>query len=197
MNFDQYSRIRQVVLDAGYVDEVDWAQNVRAPESPRAFAREYVWVVLNSGLRNQVAQGIWAKLRPVLETGGRASEVYGHEQKAAAIDDVWDRQGELFNAFCSVEDKLAFCESLPWIGPITKFHLAKNLGDDVAKPDRHLERVADVSGEGVQELCQRLADASGNRIGVVDLVIWRACNLGVLSVRDSQLVIVDRPGQLL
>src|SRR5204862_28581 len=34
----------------------------------------------------------------------------------------------------------------PYIGPVTCWHLAKNVGMDVVKPDRHLVRMAQASG---------------------------------------------------
>ena len=60
---------------------------------------------------------------------------------------------------------------------------------DVAKPDRHLVRISEVSGETAEALCQRLSDASGDRVATVDLVIWRAANLGVVKVEGSELKI--------
>lgn len=74
--------------------------------------------------------------------------------------------------------KVAYLRSLPWIGDITCWHLAKNYGHDVAKPDRHLVRIA--GDEGVHGLCARLARESGDRVATVDLVIWRAANLGMI-----------------
>ena len=74
-------------------------------------------------------------------------------------------------------------ETLPWIGPITKYHLARNLGIDVAKPDRHLVRLAKRFGynesTGVQQMCEELAERTRDRIGVVDVVLWRYANLKV------------------
>ena len=77
-----------------------------------------------------------------------------------------------------IDSRLEFLERLPWIGPITKFHLARNLGMDVCKPDRHLLRIAKAHhGTTPAALCGRLSRLSGDRIGVVDVVLWRAANL--------------------
>lgn len=186
MKVDEYKELRAAVIDAGYGEEVRWAQNVKAPTTPEALWREYSWVVINSGMRNQVAQGIWARVQPHVEAGGSARDVFGHAKKAEAIDWAWRQRrtifarfGELRSDFASTETMLRWCVAYPWIGPITKYHLAKNLGIDVAKPDRWLERVAACSDEKVAELCARLARESGDRIATVDLVIWRACNLGL------------------
>ena len=70
---------------------------------------------------------------------------------------------------------MAWLQTLPFIVPITVYHLAKNYGFDCAKPDRHLVRIA--GAEGTHELCARLARETGDRIATVDVVIWRAANL--------------------
>ena len=62
---------------------------------------------------------------------------------------------------------------LPYIGPATSRHLLKNLGVQVAKPDRHLIRIADAAGVGVADLCEALAHAVEDTVAVVDLVLWR------------------------
>ena len=60
------------------------------------------------------------------------------------------------------------------LGPITSHHLAKNLGLQAAKSDRHLQRIADALGfGGVTETCQVLSEYSGDPISVVDIVLWR------------------------
>ncbi len=74
--------------------------------------------------------------------------------------------------------KIIYLGSLPFIGDITKYHLARNLGIDVAKPDRHLTRLAKIFHyDDVQEMCKYLSDKTGDRIGTVDVVLWRYCTL--------------------
>lgn len=180
MTRDEYLDLRSRILVLGYDEDYRWANNVPRPDSPEHFAAEYVWVVLNSGMKNQIARQIYRRVMPVLERGGSAGEVFGHRGKAEAIDEVWRGRVEYFHMFLRADDEVSFCESLPWIGGITKFHLAKNLGVDCAKPDRHLERVARAAGESVDDLCARLARETGDRVAAVDYVIWRACNLGLL-----------------
>ena len=193
MKLDRYEELRHQLVDLGYGKEIEWAESVQAPESPEALWREYAWVIINSGMKNQIAEKIWDKVRPEVEGGGSARNVFGHIGKASAIDFGWTYRAMWFRSFTEGVRRglppLAFvewCESLPWIGPITKWHLAKNLGVDCAKPDRWLERVAAAStvrpGETVQELCERLSHASGDRVATVDLVIWRACNLGLVAL---------------
>ncbi len=64
------------------------------------------------------------------------------------------------------------------IGPITSFHLAKNLGYPVAKADRHVQRLSDELGfRDAQQLCQYLSEWSGEPVPVVDVVLWRYATL--------------------
>ncbi len=69
---------------------------------------------------------------------------------------------------------LDFLAQLPFIGPVTVWHLAKNLGLDVAKPDRHLVKIArDFGYSCVQKFCAEIANSTGDRLAVVDLILWR------------------------
>lgn len=71
-------------------------------------------------------------------------------------------------------DPINRLQSLPFIGPITSWHLAKNLGLDVAKPDRHLVRVSEHLGFlSADDLCRELAASTGEQAKVVDLIVWR------------------------
>jgi hypothetical protein len=178
MNLHDYLHLRDQLVTLGYSDEIEWAQTVQPVINADIFWREFAWVVLNSGMKNQVAAGIWQRVRPTVENGGSAAEVFGHQGKAAAINAVYERRGERLAEYLAAADKLAYLRSLPWIGHITCYHLAKNFGHDVAKPDRHLVRIA--GAEGVDALCQRLACASGDRVATVDVVIWRAANLRLI-----------------
>jgi hypothetical protein len=190
MDRHHYSAVRSVLMEEGYRDEIEWSQAVLPPASPLALWREYAFVVLNSGMKAQIAQGIWEKVRPQVEGGDSTADVFGHKAKAAVIDEGFERRVPRFLRFHELETdaaRLAWCVELPWIGEITKYHLAKNLGVDCAKPDRWLERVAAAAGETVDALCARLGRETGDRIATVDLVIWRACNLGIV-------VPGDRPG---
>ncbi len=186
-----YEHVRARLAGLGFGDDYAWSQSVRLPTTPEAFACEYVWVVLNSGMRSTVARKIMDRVWPRLLSGASVSGVFGHRGKSAAIESVWRHRAEYFACLAAVAtgaDLVSWCETLPWIGKITKFHLAKNLGADVAKPDRWLERLARAEGETVDELCGRLARETGDRVATVDVVLWRACSVGVLSIVDDVVV---------
>ena len=164
-------------------DDIAWSENLTPPSTPLDFAEEAIFVICNSGMRNTIARKIYDRVIEALESGKSASAVFGHRGKTDAIDHIWSIRAELFAQFRASTDKLAFLESLPWIGKITKYHLAKNFGADVAKPDVHLQRLANLHRTTVQDLCEDLARQTGLRIATIDTVLWRACANGLINSR--------------
>lgn len=71
-------------------------------------------------------------------------------------------------------DPFMALQQFPFIGPVTTFHLAKNLGIRVAKPDRHLSRLAASCGyTDTQTLCTYISEFTGDPVDVVDVVLRR------------------------
>ena len=71
--------------------------------------------------------------------------------------------------------------------PTTKYHLAKDLGVDVAKPDVHLARLATRDRTTVARICARLARQTGYRMATIDTILWRACATGILDSKRYEL----------
>jgi hypothetical protein len=182
MTPETYQSIKAQLIELGYGEEINCAENVKPPKSTIVFVQEYIWVVINSGMKNQIAQKIYDLVKRALNHGDCLSLYFGHEGKRKAIEYVYDNGIELFKKFKAAENVLDFCLSLPWIGPVTKYHLAKNYGHDCCKPDRHLVRIAEKHKTTPEALCEFLSKATGDRIATVDLVIWRAANLGLKEV---------------
>ncbi len=185
-----YAKLRARLAELGHGSDYTWAQNVSAPNTPEDFAAEYTWVVLNSGMRNTVARKIMDRVWPLVVSGQPMTPAFGHVGKRRAIEATWQDRGRLWCEAVVLKDAelVDWCESLPWIGPITKHHLAKNLGADVAKPDRWLVRLADAEHTTVDELCARLARETGDRVATVDVVLWRACAVGVLAIDNGGVI---------
>ena len=142
-------------------------------QSASSFLDQYTYVVFNSGMKNQVAKKI---LQRFIESGSDPNAI-NHLAKKEAIKQLHLKYKEWFQGLRDANDKFEYLESLPMMGPITKYHLARNMGIDCAKPDRHLQRLADRFGySNVQTMCREIANESGYRIGTVDLILWRYCN---------------------
>ncbi len=176
----RYKRLKAYIIAAGYEHEIEWSENLKPCTKAFDFFCEYTWVVLNSGMKNQIAAVIWERVKKALTEGQLVSSVFGHPGKSTAIQQAWRTQEFYFDGWRRAKDKIEYLQSLPWIGPITKWHLAKNLGLDCCKPDRHLVRIAKAEGTTPEILCQHLSELTGDRIATVDLVIWRAVNLGMI-----------------
>jgi hypothetical protein len=173
--------------DAGYVEDHTWSEQLAPPETADEFASAAVYVIANSGMSYPVAQHVYRRCMAALNRGSSARRVFGHKGKATAMNWIWRERERLFVEFQAAADKLEFCELLPWIGPTTKFHLAKDLGVDVAKPDVHLARLAKRDRTTVDRLCARLATLTGYRRATIDTILWRACATGIINSRDYEL----------
>ncbi len=168
-------------------EDIEWAEGCCLPANPAMFASEVIFVICNSGMKNTVALQIFERCIEALYRGQPVFEVFKHAGKAAAIETIWRDQVKLRAEYAAAADKLAYAQTLPWIGKITRFHVVKNFGEDLAKPDVHLQRLADREGCTPQELCERLARETGLRVAAIDTVLWRACANGFLNSRTGEI----------
>jgi hypothetical protein len=187
-----YVQAKRVVLASGFGWEIVWQRSrPSAGLSERALLREAAWVILSAGMRETVIRSKFPAIsesfldwRSAAEIAGSAESCFhaaikhfGNELKIKAICTVaatvaqkgFDRIVEEVHA-----DPLNALRQFPFIGAVTSFHLAKNLGIPFAKPDRHLARLAECCGcSNTQALCRDIAQFTGDPIDVVDVVLWR------------------------
>ena len=176
---DVYRELRGRLAAGGYAKEIEYVEALAEPADSYEFFLEYCWVVINAGLREQVARKIFNAVMDAVLGGYHPRVRFKHVGKTKALWEVWQHRDRYLAEYKAAEDPLAYLETLPWIGEITKYHLARNFGQDVAKPDRHLVRIASEFGApGVGEFCRGVAEKTRHRIGVIDVVFWRAANLG-------------------
>lgn len=188
IDLDTFQTIVGRLTKLGFAeDDIGWSESVEPPATAEDFALEAIFVICNSGMKNTVARGIYERVRDALEAGQSAATAFGHVGKTAAMDRIWRDREALLAEYRAADDKVEWCGSLPWIGNITKYHLAKNFGADVAKPDRHIERLAQLHGTTSQALCADLAAKTGYRTATIDVVLWRACANGVLNSVTGKL----------
>lgn len=201
-----YLAAKAHVIDSGYAEEIDWQEDMgfeRITESD--FLREAGWVVLSSGFRESTVRLLFPQIsaaflnwRDSKKIAGQLDQctaaallVFAHKQKIAAIGEIVSRVAS--EGFCRTKDKIKvggvdFIQTLPFMGPVTSFHLAKNLGLSVVKPDRHLARISSLTGYATpRQMCQTIASVVGETLSVVDLVIWRYATL------DRRLSLFHQP----
>ncbi len=198
-----YERLVRAYLDAkkaivgdGFGPEIDWQDDLRFEEMTESdFLREYAWVVFSAGMRERVVRmkfaGIssafldWRSAADITRQAptcrAQALSLINHPGKVAGVVTTARRIAR--EGFYAIQDRvksngLQELRELPFIGPVTVYHLAKNIGLEAVKPDRHLSRVASAAGfPTASELCQTIADGVGDRLSVIDLVIWRFATL--------------------
>lgn len=183
----RFRQIEAALREAGYGPIIEWSETIPAPADADAFAREAIYVICNSGMKNAVAAPIFERCMTALTDGRSAATEFGHPGKREAIDRIWLEREELFARYKASTEPIVFLRTLPWIGEVTSYHLAKNLGADVAKPDVHMERLARRERTTTHRLCRRLSRQTGYRIATIDTVLWRACADGLLDSRTYEL----------
>jgi hypothetical protein len=193
MSFVQkYLEAKRSVIDLGYADEIDWQNNVKFDDlTCDLFLREYCWVVLNSGMREGVCRKLFPQFLLIFDRFesldficGSAAEirdqclsVFRHEKKINAIIETC--KTVQLTGFGVVKQRIAlhgvkYLMGFGFIGPATSYHLAKNIGFECVKPDRHLVRIAQCLGFSSPDiLCERIKQDTGDKLSVVDIVLWR------------------------
>jgi hypothetical protein len=172
--------------------EVEWQRRATFHEFGETdLLRQSAWVILCSGFRVSVVAQVFDYLSlcfcdwesadavvsafPACRDAALAS--FAHRRKLDAIVDV-ARRVQRFSftrvKFAILCDPIGELQKFPYIGKITAAHLAKNLGFDVAKPDRHLVRISQQLGySSARELCNAIAADTGEPVKVIDLILWR------------------------
>ena len=184
--------MREHVTQAGFAGEIDWQDSRSLSQLTESeFLAQGAWVILSSGMRESVIrrcyEGVsraflhWASAGAIaerrVECEEKALQVFNHLAKVRAIGSMCKRVCDI--SFPTVLQKIqtedvSFLRTFDFVGPVTSFHLAKNLGLDVVKPDRHLIRMASAARCSCpEELCKTIAEITGDKLAVVDLILWR------------------------
>ena len=211
-----YNHAKKVCIAEGFKKEIDMVESRTFDETSKEdFFREYVFVVCNSGMKNQIATKIFRKY---FEIGIDAINHPGKKKAIKKAELEYSTWFMILKDRKTDKERLELLEKSPFIGKITKYHLARNIGIDCAKPDRHLKRIAEHFGytvekilkikdlkrrikldimdgatpedalkahginpfdeaQFVQWICEDISNKTGDRIGTVDIVLWRFCTI--------------------
>lgn len=187
-----YLTIKSELISQGFDAEIDWQheQSISTLSESR-FLAEFAWVVFSSGMRETVVR----KKFPFISTSFlhwvSASDICQEKQSCmeAALS-VFNHSGKVRACLEAAEaiaaigfkelrlrllrDGVDFLRRFSFMGNATAYHLAKNVGLPVVKPDRHLVRLAErLDFPSVFEMCEKISQGLGEPLSVVDLVLWR------------------------
>jgi len=189
---ERYLTAKETVIERGFAPEVDWQTTASFHDiNETDFLRESSWVILSAGMRETVIRQRFPAISAAFLNWTGAEEihrnktkcrndalsVFAHSRKISAIISLATKV--FSKGFERIKSDIRaggteYLQEFDYIGPITCFHLAKNLGLDVVKPDRHLVRLAIAAEyESPLELCREISEETGDRLAVVDLVLWR------------------------
>jgi len=193
-----FARAREHVASRHLLGEVEWQRSRRASQFTEVdLLREAAWVILCSGFREAIVRRSfdkislsfcdWESARAIVAAASacRANALASirNEKKIDAILGVARRVeciGFVHLKPKILREPIAELQHFPFIEPVTSWHLAKNLGFEVAKPDRHLVRLARTLGfSDAHELCKSIAVAIDESVQVVDIMLWRYAADGV------------------
>jgi len=187
-----YLFAKQVVEARGFGDEIRWQEDVTFEDlDETSFLREIAWVILSSGMKESIVRRVFPDVSkcffdwtssPLIVLNRKvclrnALRIFNSRRKMLAIISAAQRISD--SGFEEIKNSIArdpfgFLMEFDFVGPITVYHLAKNIGLDVAKPDRHLVRIASIDGyDDVQEFCRQISHLTGDSVAVVDIVLWR------------------------
>lgn len=189
---EYYFDAKKCIINSIYYTEVNWQfGRDYFYLSEHEFLKEYSWVVLNSGFRERIVRKYfdyislcfcdWECAKSIVDNQeacvASASFVFNNPRKLRSIVNLSNIV--LQTGFDVLKLKIRLnplhtLQSLPFIGKITAFHLAKNIGLNVAKPDRHMSRLSSSFGyDDTQEMCKYIHSIVGDPVPVIDLILWR------------------------
>ena len=128
--------------------------------------------------------------------------LFNNKNKISAVIKIWlDKENLTKNYYKlnSLEERLLFLSKLPHIGKITVNHLARNLGENIVKYDIWIQRLG-VSyskntglkdkinnaklDKNIKNVCddmfQFMEKETGLPKGYIDVVLWKACQNGLI-----------------
>jgi hypothetical protein len=181
-----FDMAKTAIIAEGYEDEIKYVQNRFFKDiAVDEFAEEATFVLLiSSGLKEQVARKNYDAFMNC--KNNRPSEdpypLIHNRRQREAIRNIWTNKASILQQIKDQPtdaDKIEFLNTLPQIGKIMKYHFARNLGIDTIKPDLWMDRLAEIFDfKNPFEMCEAIRKQRPElRIGTIDVILWRYCNL--------------------
>jgi hypothetical protein len=185
-----FDRARRFLIDSGYEPEIDYVQGRFFKDiDVVSLCWETTFVILaSSGLKEQIVRKNFERFRDTFVRDGEDEfATIANKRQREAIRHIWENPGVILRTLRDLPgdiERIEYLDTLPQIGPISRYHLARNLGIDCIKPDIWLKRLAEAFDySSPDEMCRDIQQSRPEfRVGTIDVILWRYCNLtGALS----------------
>jgi hypothetical protein len=205
-------------LDSDKSTFAELKENLNNPKKLNSieFAEEIIYVILASGFKQKTAKKYFYLIIDYLKKSKQPAlenllKIFNNKNKTKAILKIWQNRKkycEDFYAKNSIQKQLDFLQTLPHIGNITKFHIARNLGLNFVKYDIWIQRLGvclfgcedDICkinnaklNSNIQKICDKmfceLSKELNEKKGYIDVVLWKACQQKILIINDMELVV--------
>jgi hypothetical protein len=139
-------------------------------------------------------------------------QIFKNQTKIKSIVKAWENKKEFRDGFYNLrnenrplQEQVDYLETIPYIGKTTKNHLARNLGISIVKYDVWIQRLGialkypELSKketetlikfpvtDDVKVICDdifnSLEEQTGESRGFIDVILWKACQLEILSIK--------------
>jgi 3-methyladenine DNA glycosylase Tag len=177
-------------------EELEEMQQTSSPDyfqrlTQDEFMREYAWTVYAAGFKNAVLEKKFSALEKAFEgfsldricrmtSTAKALSIINHTKKAEAVLEGARLISKI--GFSNLKEELVkmgpdALVQLPYIGPVNKNQLARNIGlASLHKNDVWIRRLVKLSNSNNDaEMIEELSQRFGERPGIVDLNLWRFC----------------------
>ena len=205
--FELESQLCKLGLDSDDKSFDEIKDNLLHPKklNPEEFAYAVFYVVLAGGFSQKTAKKIHKIIiekMPENPTVDDLLNVFNNKNKINAIYKIWQNRKKFCNGFYACSDlnqKLIYLQKLPHIGKITANHIARNLGENIVKYDVWIQRLGVLYAGNpelfafvdngnldpkIKKCCddmfEHLAKETNLPIGYIDVVLWKACQNGLI-----------------
>lgn len=165
-----------------------WQSERPEAKTDRDLLQEYGWVVACCGMtakavlprweRLSAVLGDWDPVRAATTPLGDVLAVLNNRRKIQAIMDfamdLANNPGQMEQlGRRPLKEALAWMSTLPWVGGNNRHQLARNLGWDTIAKSGPVHRFAAMLQLTAEDLCEEVANETGERLRVVDLLLWQ------------------------
>jgi len=122
----------EMLTAARHEQRAGWAwlgrELTEPPRTADEFAEAVILAICSASVTPQMGRRTFERCRMALLSGATARLGFRHPGKAEAVDAVWRERHRLCREYRQSADPLAYLGTLPWIGPVTRRRLARQLG---------------------------------------------------------------------